>query len=43
MTSWPKSVTNSTNISMEVRQEIMLNERLRLIEERIKTLENKQK
>jgi len=40
---WPKNVPNSTNISMDVRQEIRLNERLRQLEERIKALEDKQK
>jgi len=39
---WPKSVS-SKNISMDVRQDIRLNERLRQIEERIKVLEDKQK
>lgn len=37
---WPKNMSH-TNITAEARQDIMLNERFRQIEARIKTLEEK--
>jgi len=39
---WPKNLPH-TNITAEARQDIMLTERFRQIEARIKTLEDKQK
>ena len=39
---WPKNMSH-TNITAEARQDIMLTERFRQLEERIKVLEDKQK